>query len=126
MEISTMEFRIVGQVLMPTQKLSMKIFAWQLRQSWLIIKSPEMLDSRFELKIKMLGLFNFKKSWNWTVSEELSLGQRLAMKHIIVDPKEKEKQEAAAAAAAAALIAAAKVIRIVGFSLFMNLNKIQW
>jgi hypothetical protein len=34
------------------------------------------------------------------------------MKHIIVDPKEKEKQEAAAAAAAA-LIASSKVIRIV-------------
>ena len=39
--------------------------------------------------------------------EELTMGQRLALKHLLVDPKEKERQEAERAAAEAAAEAAA-------------------
>ena len=41
------------------------------------------------------------------VQEELTMGQRLALKHLLVDPKEKERQEAERAAAEAAAEAAA-------------------
>jgi hypothetical protein len=37
-----------------------------------------------------------------SVKEELTMGQRLALKHLIVDPKEKEREEAAKAAASKA------------------------
>jgi hypothetical protein len=39
--------------------------------------------------------------------EELSMGQRLALKHLLVDPKEKEREEAAKARAEAEAIKAA-------------------
>ena len=40
------------------------------------------------------------------------MGQRLALKHLLVDPKEKERQEAAKAAEEAAAAAALSVRRV--------------
>jgi hypothetical protein len=44
----------------------------------------------------------FLKSFVLSVEEELTMGQRLALKHLLVDPKEKERLEAQKAAEEAA------------------------